>query len=645
MSQGLPNVEAMTTSTTVPSSSTPPARTDRVHSSGAVDPVPALADVTPASWREANRRLLAKALGEWCFEAMLEAAPTGHEAYRVDLRSGVSYAFRASVGAYGWLRVRPDSIARSATGMLGDTSSSPAWDALRFLVDAASTVGTDPSTLATYLNELSSTLAVDAARIEHGGEPVAVLRELGHAELDCRMTGHSLLVANKGRVGFSATDVRDYAPESARRVLLRWIAVHRGLAEFRGTSELSERDVIDRELDTATRERFRSVLTVRGLDPEAYVWMPVHPWQWDNVVQVMHAADVGADRIVDLGESDDPYLPGQSIRTMANVGSPGRFDVKLPLRILNTLIWRGIPPHCTMGAPVVTEWLLGLLRSDAFLVDETRTVFLGEVASVTVRHPYLSDVEDVPYQHLETLGCIWRTPVATHVDDDESVRTFSSLLHVDEEGVAFVAELARRSGLPAETWLTRLFDTVLTPVLHVLYTYGITFNPHGQNTLIGFDAADVPVRLYLKDFVDDVCVSHTPVPERGPEPDGHDHLLPRKHPSVIKQHVIDQVFVGHFRYLAPLCADQLGVAEVRFWELVRAAITGYHERFPHLAERFEEFDLLTERVPRYALNRDRIVVTRYTDRAQRHALAPFGDLPNPLARPSRPALLAVTEDR
>ena len=136
-----------------------------------------------------------------------------------------------------------------------------------------------------------------------------------------------------------------------------------------------------------------------------------------------------------------------------------------------------------------------------------------------------------------------------------------------------MAELVRRSGVPAETWLRRLFDTVLTPLIHVLYTYGITFNPHGQNMLVGFDATDVPVRLYLKDFVDDVNVTHTPFPERGPDPDGHDHLLPRKHTADIKQHIVDAVLVGHFRYLAPLCAEQLGVGEVRFWELVRDTVT------------------------------------------------------------------------
>ncbi|MFJ8230122.1 IucA/IucC family protein [Streptomyces sp. NPDC094448] len=608
-------------------------------------PVPDLTATDPAAWREANRRLLAKALGEWCFEDMLKAVRTDdggdggdgsrQAAYRVDLDSGAAYAFRATTGAFNGLRVDPDSITRTGAGMLGNSIAQPAWDAQQFLIEAASTIGSDASTVATYFTELSATLAVDAARLTHGGETVAELRSLGHTELECRMTGHNLLVANKGRIGFSATDVRKYAPEAAQPLTLQWVAVHRGLAEFRGTSELSEQAVIARELDDATRTRFTAVLETAGVDPDGYVWMPVHPWQWDHAVQILHAADIAQRRIIPLGQSPDHYLPGQSIRTMANTGTPERYDVKLPLKILNTLVWRGIPPHCTSGAPVVTQWLRGLVDRDPFLTEETRTVFLGEVASVTVHHPYLSHLDQAPYQHLETLGCIWRESVSARKDPDERVRTFASLLHTDTAGDAFVAELVRASGLKPEKWLRQLFDTLLAPLLHVLYKYGVTFNPHGQNTLIGYDQNDVPVRLYLKDFVDDVCVSFTEVPERGPEPDGHAHVLPRKHPSIIRQHVVDQVFVGHFRYLAPLCEEQLGVPEKTFWKLVRRTILDFQKdfrkRFPELEGRFAEYDLLTEQIPRYGLNRDRIVVTRYTDRALRHALYPNGTHPNPLA--------------
>ncbi|MFM9370282.1 IucA/IucC family protein [Streptomyces sp. Da 82-17] len=587
--------------------------------------------MSPESWREANRRLLAKTLSEFAFEELIKPEALEDGRYRVDLNSGVSYVFAATRGALGGWQADKDSVTRGAAGLLGNEISTPAWDAQQFLVDCADTIGTDAPTLGMYLTELSSTLAVDAARIEHGGATAAELAKLGHAELECHMTGHPTLAANKGRIGFSASDVRAYAPESQQLVKLQWIAVHRGLAEFRGTSELSEQSVTAHELSGEEIRSFRAVIEARGCDPDAYVWMPVHPWQWDHAVQVLFAGEVAQDRIIPLGESADGYLPQQSVRTMTNMAQRERYDVKLPLKIVNTLIWRGIPPHCTQGAPVTTQWLTGLLDKDPVLRDQLRTVFLGEIASVTVRHPYLDRVPDMPYQHLEALGCIWRDSVSSRKDENERVRTFASLLHVDENGTAFAAHLARSSGLSAEDWLRKLFETVLHPVLHVMYTYGITFNPHGQNTLIGYDENDVPRRLFLKDFVDDVSVTHTPVPERGPEPDGYDHVLPRKNPIVIRQHVVDQLLLGHFRYLAPIAAEQLGVEDATFWQLVRDAVLAYHKQFPEKADRFAEFDMLADDFPRYPFNTDRLVVTKYVDRALRHALRPNGTVPNPLA--------------
>lgn len=593
--------------------------------------MPPLSDVTPEAWRRANILMLARALGEWCLEGLLEAIEEGGDRFRVDLDGGISYSFRASTGAFGWLRVVPESVTRTFTGLLGNVTSQPGWDAQQFLVEAARTMGTTPSTLAPYFNEFSATLSVDAARIQRGEKTAAELRNLDQVELESHMTGHSLLVANKGRLGFSASDVRKYAPENAQLLRLQWIAVHRGLAEFRGTSDLSEKGLWTRELGEDAVERFRRLLQSKGLEPDAYVWMPVHPWQWDQVVQVAFASEIAQRRIVPLGDGPDKYLPGQSVRTVSNVTAPNRYDVKLPLKIVNTLVWRGIPPHCTMGAPVVTEWLQSLLGNDPYLSEECRMVLLGEVASVTVRHPYLSRVDAIPYQHLETLGCIWRESAPVRKDPNERVRTMASLLHVDGNGDSFIAELVRFSGLDPSDWLLQFFRTLLEPLLYTLYRYGVTFNPHGQNTLIGFDENELPCRLFIKDFVDDVCVSYTDVPERAPEPDGYDHILPRKHPSIIRQHMIDAVFIGQFRFLSSICADQLGVGSDEFWGMVRNVILDLQGKFPELSDRFSDYDFLTPEVPRYALNRDRLVVTGYAERPFRHTLYPNGTLSNPLA--------------
>lgn len=577
-----------------------------------------------ARWRQVNGALLAKALGEWCYEGLLTAEPAG-DRYRVALGAGVGYEFAATPEAFGWLRVHPDTILRYGTGLLGNRVGEPAWDVRRFLVDAADTIGADPATTAAYLSELSATLAADATLA--AGPPAADLLPLDHADLEGHLTGHPWLVANKGRIGFTATDLDRYAPESRQPFRVRWLAAHRGLAEFRGTPGLSEHAVRAAELGDETAAAFAARLTDAGLDPDAYVWFPVHPWQWDRVVRVEYAGEVAERRLVLLGDSPDEYVPQQSIRTLTNLTTRHRYDVKLPLAIMNTSVWRGIPPHCAAGAPTLTSWLTGLLARDPAL---TGTVLLGEVASVTVRHPYLSDVDGVPYRHLETLGCIWRTPVSAVLAEDERARPLSALLHVDSAGGSVVAQLVQASGRPAVDWLRTLFDVLLGPLAYLLYRYGLTFNPHGQNALLTYGPDETPRRLLLKDFIDDVELSATVVPEREPSPAG---LVPRKPPALIAQHVVDSVLVGHLRYLAPLCADHLDVPPATFWALAREAILLVQQRFPDLAERFTEYDLLAPTFPRYRLNADRLVVTGYGDRPIRHAIGALGTVSNPLATP------------
>ncbi|MFT7838956.1 IucA/IucC family protein [Saccharothrix sp. BKS2] len=568
-------------------------------------------------WRECSAALLAKAIGELCFEALLTPSGTAG-GYELRFDDAV-YAFAARRTAFGGWEVVPGSVRRGAAGILGDDVVEPCDDVQRFVVDAFRHLGVDPATTAGFLAEVTSTLAADV-QLAATARPVAELAALPQAELDGHLTGHPWLIANKGRVGFSADDVARHAPESRTPVRLPWLAVHRGLAEFRGTPELSELAVRGHELDPAAVERFTEVLREAGVEPSAYVWLPVHPWQLDHVVRVLWAPELALGRIVELGEGPDWYLPTQSVRSMSNVDSPGRYQVKLPLKVLNTSVYRGIPPHCTLHAPVVTQWLRGLWDADK-LVGSWGTQLLGEVASVTVRHPQLSRAGEVPYQWLETLGCIWREPVA--LGPGERAWSLAALLHVDRAGRPLVLEHV--GGTDPAVWFAALLRALLRPLIHFLYAYGITFNPHGENVVVVVDEGGLPVRVALLDLVDDVNVSVERVPARGLDPDSDAPVLPRKPWAVLRQYIVDALLVGVFRPLASLYP----LAPERFWGMVRGEVEAYRVRFPAVADRMEEGSLTCAEFLRYPLNSYRVTLG-YRDLAARPPVPKTGTVPNPL---------------
>ena len=90
------------------------------------------------------------------------------------------------------------------------------------------------------------------------------------------------------------------------------------------------------------------------------------------------------------------------------------------------------------------------------------------------------------------------------------------------------------------------------------------------------------------------------------------------------------------RYLADLAAEHLGVAERRFWSMARAAILGYQDRFPDLADRFKTFDLLAPRFDKICLNRNRLLTDGYADRPERPHAATFGTVRNALDEVAEP---------
>ncbi|MBO1335803.1 IucA/IucC family siderophore biosynthesis protein [Streptomyces sp. VRA16 Mangrove soil] len=623
----------------VPSSGEPPALYDPP-------------ELTRENWDRAGARLLAKLIGEFAYEGILRPVPVGGAEPGVhtlnvpagedDPGSGGVLRFRARRGAYGSWQVDPVSLtwteavdAHSDPGIGTCTGAvpTPLTDPLAFLVRAKRLLGLDGTTLGHIIRELTVTLAADA-RLDHTALPAAQLADLGYAELEGHQTGHPWLVLNKGRLGFSATDTALWAPEARRLTRLPWIAVRTDLATYRGVPDLDSADLLySRELDADTRQLFAETLRARGLDPAAYLYLPVHPWQWDDVVLPLFAPAVATGAIVPLPADGDLRMPQQSIRTFLNTSHPGRLSVKLPLSVLNTLVWRGLPTERTLAAPAVTAWMHGLRDADPFLRDVCGVILLGEVASVTVKHPLYDGLDEVPYQYKELLGAIWREPVSRQLAPGERARTLASLLHVDKEGRSFTAELVARSGLDATTWLRRLFASLLPPLLHFLYRYGTVFSPHGENAIVVFDDQDVPVRLAVKDFVDDVNISAVPLPEHDSMPPQVRDVLLTERPEFLTQFIHSGLFVGVFRYLAPLCEGQLGVPEREFWSLVRAEILRHHARFPELKERYEMFDLLTPRIERLCLNRNRLHLDGYRDRAHRPHAAVAGTVDNPLHQP------------
>ncbi|MEV7009510.1 IucA/IucC family protein [Streptosporangium sp. NPDC051022] len=590
--------------------------------------------LTREAWARAGHRLLAKAVEEFAYEELLVPRPdTGAaspDAYRLDLGDGIRWTFRATRGAFGSWRLVDGTLRRHPAPAEGEAGPE------RLLLDARAVLGWDGPTTAEVLRELTATRRAEAEVLSRA-LPADRLADLDHLDLEAHQDGHPCMLLNKGRLGFSASDAAAYAPEAAGAVRLRWAAVHTTLADYSGVPGLDAGTLLAEELDEETRKGFAVALEEAcaggSLDVADFVWLPVHPFHWDEAVEPLFASYLADGRIVPLGEGPDRYRPLQSIRTLANLDHPWRRNVKVPLLIRNTLVWRGLSTEPTRAAPDVSAWLHALRETDPYLRDELRFHPLGEVAAVAVRHPLYDAVRDAPYRYHELLGAVWREPVAALLGDGERARTMASLLSVGADGRALVSELVGRSGLTPHAWLARFLTALLPGLLHHLYRYGVAYCPHGENTVILYDAADVPVGIAVKDFAEDVNLLPGDRPEYAALSARADAVLLRWPAHELAHSLLSAIFAGHFRFFAPLAETHLGVPAEDFWGMVRAEIERYHARFPELAERYEAFGLLAPEFDRVALNREQLLGGRFHDRAERDGGfdVVHGFVANPLA--------------
>ncbi|TDV55289.1 IucA/IucC family protein [Actinophytocola oryzae] len=570
------------------------------------------------AWRHAGALITHKMLGELSYEGMLQPVVQG-DGYLLSLPGGVSYRFRARRGAFESWHVEPDSARRDGE---------PAWDPRTLVVDARESLGLTGLRLADVLAELTATVTNEAARL--AAAPTATeLVAMDYDQADGHLTGHPRLVLNKGRVGFSARDRDAYAPEAHSTFPVRWFAVHRDFAEFRCVDGLSRDRLLDEELGDRLAD-FRAALA----NPDDFVLVPVHPWQADEILGTLYAGELAEGTVVPLGESDDHYVPHQTIRTLANVSHPTRRDVKTAVSVRNTLVYRGLAEAATLAAPAVTTWLRAVSAADPLLDKEYRFELLGEVASVSVKHPLFGRLPELPYRFHETLGALWREPLRTRVGPGERALSFAALPYRGPDGEAVITRLIRESGVDTGEWLAAWLDLFLTPLLHWLLRYGVGFCPHGQNLILVTDERGLPLRVAIKDFAQGVDLMDEDFPEYATlAPEANADML-RWAPHLLAQSLFSSVFAGQLRFLAEVLLDDLDHPRAALWDQVREIVRRYRDEHPESAARFDACRLFAPDVERVTLNREHLAGQGF-DKVERDDEfdVRFGRAINPLAAP------------
>ncbi|MGH3651947.1 GNAT family N-acetyltransferase [Glutamicibacter sp.] len=594
--------------------------------------------LSPARWEIANRHVLAKALGEFSHERLLEPAGHGENRYSIQ-KDAHRYSFNAQRYQLNHWMISPQSVEHHH--FVEGSWQQAEVDAIEFITLFCQELTLSPVQLPTYLEELSSTLTSHCYKQVHATHNSAQLARFdGSAAqsfqlIESSMTeGHPCFVANNGRMGIGRTDYLRYAPETGSALHLGWAAAHKSRAQFDAVDSLDYEGLLATELDPTERQRLDSALEAAlfgtGYAAGDYIFMPVHPWQWENRLSITFANDIARKHLIWLGSSVDEYQAQQSIRTFFNLSNPSRHYVKTAMSILNMGFMRGLSAEYMKVTPAINQWLGELFANDPVLSTQP-VALLREIAAVGYRNPQFEAATDKSAPQRKMLAALWRESPISLLGSDEKLATMASLLHVDASGMSFAGALIRRSGLAPADWLSRYLDAYLIPLVHCLAAYDLVFMPHGENVIMVLENGAVK-KVLLKDLGEEIAV----LSDRVELPEEIRRVRTGGDPVLS---VFTDVFDSFFRFLAPLLDAEGLISEAEFWKTVVERLLDYRGQHPQFAERFDQLGLFAQSFPLSCLNRLQLrnnqQMLDLTD--QSGGLLYAGDLENPLATALIPA--------
>ena len=581
-------------------------------------------EINQQQWQQVNNQLNAKIISELHYEELLilELKKTnsknelnnknGCQQYYQWVSGATVWEFYAEKYIWGNILIDEISLLRNGEKNINTTE---------LLKDIANEIQLNEIILGNLIEEIQQTLYSDLQSMRSLQKySESALLNLSGVALQAILRGHPKALANKGRLGWGTQELQQYAPEFANRFQLHFIAIKKTMTTvgIENNNQESHEQLVIRMLNEMMSEQqinaILKALSIHNAELDEYWIIPTHPWQFKHFIVSQFTALFADNSIIDLGITGDFYQAQQSIRTLSNVSRTKNNDVKLPITILNTSCYRGIPGKYITSGAELSNFIQKRCEQDAFLLKANFKV-LKEWAGIHVTNPNQHNISNTPYRYNEMLGVILRQSPTEILADNQQDKLAAALMQKDAKGNSLISQYIQASGLDVATWLTKLFDTTVIPLYHLMCQYGIALVSHGQNlTLLMED--HVPSGLAIKDFHGDLRIVDQNFPEHAELPEHIAQQLTKLPP----QYLLHDLYTGHFvtvlRFVSPHLKHELNYSEESFYQLLTLRILNYQAQFPALATRFKTFNLLAESVEKLCVNRVRFNIG-YQDTSER----------------------------
>lgn len=283
--------------------------------------------------------------------------------------------------------------------------------------------------------------------------------------------GHQYHPNFKAKIGLSRREVMQYSPEFQARVNVQWCALHKSKAS---TSHL------DVDYKKLIKENFpqqmhcwQQKLALLNKNPDDYVPIPVHPWQFRNKIQNYFASLIDQGLFIPL-LCHQSTKPSMSFRTMI---TDRGVHLKLATGVHTTSAMRTVSPASVHNGVALSQCLDKILKLHGHFEDSFYIV--NDLGGVHVSNPFNHDSKH--------LAAIIRQDPCDYVEQGETIIPLASLFNRSPvTNKPLLVEIIETARIAPEDYFVDFISLLFKGHLPLYLKYGIALEAHQQNSLLVF---------------------------------------------------------------------------------------------------------------------------------------------------------------
>lgn len=305
--------------------------------------------------------------------------------------------------------------------------------------------------------------------------------------------GHAFHPTPKSRSGVSIDELLACSPEVGAKVILYWFKVDRSLL-----------DVLSADYRATPHTMFEQLMA-NDSNPANTILYPCHPWESHTLLQnpVVKIA-IQQGKITPLGLAGERLYPTSSVRTLYHPDTNWFAKFSINVRLTNCIrknAWYELDSAVQLTSILQKIKVSEQLNNPIFKVmSEPYATTLNLESIAKQAH---ADV----IKARESFGILYRESFTLSEIDILQPTLAGSLFAYDQDNKSCIAtELKQKAQTTqsqyenvAKLWFERYLHCLLPGIFNYYFKHGVVFEPHLQNTLIGFEK-DMPCCVWIRDL-------------------------------------------------------------------------------------------------------------------------------------------------